>query len=126
MQASNFTLWDADRNTTTVKDMAADPESIEGVAERLEITRLALNFPTQVAFAATIPGMTPQKWGNYVQRRDKIPVDTALFLCQRYRLSLDWIYRGLKDALPLRLVQEIEKIEAARAVPSPRRSLKRK
>lgn len=105
--------------------MAANPESLEAIAERLRLTRKALDYPTDTAFIATIPGMYSQKWSNYMSGNDRIPVDVALFLCQRHHLSLDWIYRGHKEALPLRLAQRLTELEAPQTSPKPRRALKR-
>ena len=100
-------------------------ESLEAISQRLMWAQKALHFPTQTAFSAAIPGMTPQKWNNYLSCRDLIPVDVALVLCQRFRLSLDYIYRAEKDALPLNLVRKLELAEAGKPVdsdPKPRRS----
>ncbi|MBI1202650.1 MAG: hypothetical protein GC182_09085 [Rhodopseudomonas sp.] len=99
------------------------PESLDEVADRLELTRRALGYPTQASFA-TAAGMTPQKWNNYVSKRgDRIPIDKALLLCQRFGLSLDWIYRGDMGALPVRLAKEIEVLragETTNSIPRPK------
>jgi hypothetical protein len=90
---------------------AAVAHSKEAIAERLEIARLALGFETQQAFAATMR-ISPSKWNNYVSGRDRIPLNIALDLCQRHRLSLDWVYRGDPTALPLALARRIDEVSA--------------
>ena len=95
----------------TVPAMGIDSVSKEAIAERLEIARIALEYETQQAFAATM-GISPSKWNNYVAARDRIPLNVALDLCKRHRLSLDWIYRGDQTALPLALARRIDEVSA--------------
>lgn len=86
-------------------------ESTQAIAARIEITRLALGYKTQGAFAAAIDrSYTPQRWNNYVAGRDRLPLNVALKLCQRFGLTLDWIYRGDTNGLPVRLARQIEEI----------------
>jgi plasmid maintenance system antidote protein VapI len=95
----------------SVPAMAIDSESKEAIAERLEIARIALEYDTQYAFAASI-GVSPSKWNNYVAARDRISLNIAIELCKRHRLSLDWIYRADPTSLPLWLARRIEEVSA--------------
>jgi hypothetical protein len=92
-------------------NMEPDSESKEAIAERLELARLALGYPTQQAFAGSI-GVSPMKWNNYVAARDRIPLNVALELCKKHRLSLDWIYRADPNGLPVALARKLDEISA--------------
>jgi plasmid maintenance system antidote protein VapI len=93
--------------------MRDDPESKEAVEERLELTRRALGYPTQTAFARAI-GISAQKWQNYISKKikDRITVDVAIMLCKRFGLTLDWIYLGDIGSLPVRIARQIESAES--------------
>ncbi|BBZ94292.1 hypothetical protein BRDID11004_48050 [Bradyrhizobium diazoefficiens] len=90
----------------------ADLESKEAIAERLEIARIALGYATQQAFAASVQ-ITPSKWNNYVAARDRIPLNVALELRKKHRLSLDWIYSADPTGLPLALARRIDEVSAS-------------
>lgn len=99
----------------------AGPESTEEIGKRLKWTREALGY-SQAAISreiSTDPNF-PQVWNNWERGRDRISVDNALILCQKFRLSLDWIYRGDDGLLPAKLVRGIEDAKA-----KPARTLKR-
>lgn len=113
------------RNLYGSAAMVNDPESNEAISDRLELTRIALEFPTKKAFAEAVqPGMTSQKWSNYISKRDRIPIDVALAMCRKWGLTTDWIYRGLMNGLPSDLRLKIEKAAADLANPDrpPKRS----
>lgn len=68
---------------------------------------------TREAYARTrgIPGMSMQAfanllgvkqntWHNYESGARPLPTDTAILVCQRTGVSLDWIYRGRLDLVP--------------------------
>lgn len=92
--------------------MHPEPESKEAIAERLEVARIALDYKTQQAFAASI-SVSAAKWNNYVSARDRISLNVALELCKKHRLSLDWIYRADPTGLPLVLARRIEGVSAS-------------
>jgi hypothetical protein len=88
------------------------PESTKAIGERLRWTRLALNFRTQVAICRKItndPNFA-QVWNNWEKGRERIAIDNALMLVQRFRLSLDWIYLGDDRLLAADLRDRIEEI----------------
>jgi hypothetical protein len=76
-------------------------ESKEEIARRLQITRLALGFETQAAFAeALVGGVTPQRWNNYESARDRLTLNLALAICRKFpQVTLDWLFRGDKGTL---------------------------
>jgi transcriptional regulator with XRE-family HTH domain len=75
------------------------------VGQRLEATLGALNIAdADVARAIEI---TPQRWSNYVNGHRPISVDLAIALCNRYGLTLDWIYRGRIDGLAVSLADKL-------------------
>jgi hypothetical protein len=41
----------------------------------------------------------PTQYNNWEKGARRIPVEHAETLCDRYGLTLDWIYRGRSDAL---------------------------
>jgi DNA-binding XRE family transcriptional regulator len=76
-------------------------ESKEEIAKRLEITRNALGFKTQAAFAEALDdNVTPQRWNNYESGRDRLTLNLALVICEKWQqVTLDWLYRGDKSTL---------------------------
>ncbi len=84
------------------------------IGERLALTREALGYPTQSAFVDAIQGIFPvsqQRWNAYERGRERITVPVALALCVRFDITLDWIYRGRRGDLPLRLAERITEVE---------------
>ena len=71
------------------------------VAERLKQTREAMKL-NQASWCRLV-GIEPQAWSNYESGLRRISIDQALKVCQATGASLDWIYRGLADGLPIRL-----------------------
>lgn len=76
-----------------------NPESNEAVAYRLRLILESLEpaGTTQVALAASL-GLSKQAWTEYAKGRNRFPVDTALRLCRRHGLTLDWLYRGAETS----------------------------
>lgn len=91
------------------------PESTKAIGDRLRLTRLALDFRTQVGICRKIsddPNFA-QVWNNWEKGRERIAIDNALMLCNKFRLSLDWIYRGDDGLLPAKLAAKIADITKA-------------
>jgi transcriptional regulator with XRE-family HTH domain len=76
-------------------------ESKEEIAKRLKLTRFALGFETQTAFADAIGnGVTPQRWNNYESGRDRLTINTALIIHRKFpQVTLDWLFLGDKSTL---------------------------
>lgn len=84
----------------------------KAIGRRLAATRLALGFERQddIAAALKIKRSTYNEW----ERGAKvINLRVAAVLCERYGLTLDWIYRGIPAGLPVRLHQELAAASAA-------------
>lgn len=68
------------------------------LGERLEATRLALGL--KHIEMARVAEVSAQRWSNYVRGERPIDIEPASRLCDRYHLTLDWIYRGVIVGLP--------------------------
>lgn len=75
------------------------------VGQRLAATVGALGV--RDADAARALEINPQRWSNYTNGHRPISVDLAISLCERYGLTLDWIYRGRIDGLPVALADKL-------------------
>lgn len=66
----------------------------------------------QLAFAAYL-GISPPRWNNYETQGLPLSVDVAMRLIQRIPgLTLDWLYLGKADGLPLQLARKLEESKA--------------
>lgn len=76
------------------------------VARRLALTRQAMDLE-QDAFGSGA-GLSQPRYNQYETGRRLLTLDAAMSLCERYLLTLDWIYRGDPSGLPVRLWNEIK------------------
>jgi len=83
-----------------------DPYSVQAVADRMRLTRVALGL-TQAAIGR-LAGIGAQAWNNNERGRGRISLDQALKLCVATGVSLDWIYRGEMRGLPHELAVKIQ------------------
>ncbi|WP_168220589.1 helix-turn-helix domain-containing protein [Azospirillum thermophilum] len=75
------------------------------IGRRLHATRLGLNLKsTEIAEAI---GITTQAWSQYEAGSRRASLDVGLALSNRFRIPLDWIYRGELASVPYSLAQEI-------------------
>lgn len=81
-------------------DLAAD------VARRLSRARRALDLD-QEQFGAGA-GLSQPRYNQYETGRRLLTLPAAMMLCERYLLTLDWIYRGDPSGLPYRLHDKIK------------------
>ena len=86
--------------------VARDPEWLQGIAARLAATRDALGL-RDIDLAKTV-GASASRWGNYMQAKRPLDIEAAIRLCNRYQLTLDWIYRGVSAGLPLELGDKLD------------------
>lgn len=99
--------------------MNSTETSTEAIARRLIATRLALGFESQVEFCR-VADIAANAWNNYETARSRPKLAVAIALCERFHLTLDWIYRGDASGLPHRLAVAIrEPTESHRASPHP-------
>lgn len=75
------------------------------IGTRLGAAREALGW-TQKDFAEAVE-LSPQAWNNWEKGRQLIPPESALRFCERFGLTMDFIYAGKLDALPTNLSKEI-------------------
>lgn len=85
------------------------------VGRRLDEARQALALDH--AEVARNAGISPQRWSNYITGLRPISLDIALFLCDKYGLTLDYIYRGRYDGLPLSLAERLAPKPAPHVIP---------
>lgn len=94
-----------------MSDLSHPPTSKEAIAIRLRMTRLALGFDQQNLFAQTA-GAAVSTYNNY-EKAERIPnLDHAIRLCERFELTLDWLYRGDPSGLSYALANKINKIRS--------------
>jgi DNA-binding XRE family transcriptional regulator len=87
--------------------------SLARIAERLRKIREALGM-NQAEFARRA-GMSRNAYNAYEKARERPALDQALRLCDTYKLTLDWIYRGDDSGLRADLADAIRAITKARA-----------
>lgn len=64
----------------------------------------------QTEFAKQL-GVARNVWANVELELGRIGVDTALKVCQKYLVSLDWIYRGDDSMIPHGLAVKLKQAE---------------
>lgn len=85
-----------------------NPRSLEAIAQRLLDTRLALtDRDTSQAAYAERAGIARNTYNQWEQAKGRPRLDEAIMLCDRYQLSLDWIYLGRRSALSLQIAERI-------------------
>ena len=83
-----------------------------GIAERLELTRLALGLKrSQIARSI---GINQSLWNAWVDREQLPNLWDMMRLCEKHELSLDWIYRDKINRLPAELAEQITKLREGR------------
>lgn len=58
-------------------------------------------------------GFAPSAWNNYETGDRRISVDAAIQLCNHFRITLDWIYRGELYGLPAEFVDYLRSAGAS-------------
>jgi hypothetical protein len=90
------------------------PESTPAVAERLRLTREA--FGMKKAVWCRFVGISPQAWNNVEGTETKpafnrISLDEALKVVRATGVGLNWIYRGNRDDVPVKIAIELQKLD---------------
>jgi transcriptional regulator with XRE-family HTH domain len=79
------------------------------IGRRLRLTRVALGIENQVDFGREAGLSQPQY--NYFETGSRpLTLQAALKLCDRYNLTLDWLYRGDPSGLPYKLAKDISNV----------------
>lgn len=86
-----------------------DPAWRRMTGDRLRMSRIALG-KTQAELARVLL-ISPQRWNNYERGARPIDIEFAVRLCERFGLTLDWLYRGVMSGLPFELAQRLGSIE---------------
>jgi len=77
---------------------------------RARVLREAMGYDSAIAFAAFL-GVSPQRWNN-VEVGYPLSRDMAFLLVSKVPgLSLDWLYFGRADGLPLELARRLGALE---------------
>lgn len=113
--------------------MATDPASLPEVARRLRAVMLDARLE-DVQALADLSGAERSAASNWINGYNLPPVPKMVRLAEELRLTLDWIYRGVPDHLPMatgiRLTALVERLAGeaqsnAAAVPGEVRPAKR-
>ncbi len=99
-------------------DLGLPPLSKKAVGERLALTRSAFGL-SQGAFAESA-GIADNTYNQYEQGVRLPLVENALKLCERFDLTLDWIYRGDPSGLKYNLAERIIRMRRKRNTSSKR------
>ena len=97
-------------NITPVMARYLDPESIEACAARLRVTRMALGLSQ--AEIARQTKIQPAAWNNAETGDNRLKIESALRVCRRYGVTLEWLFRGDIRQLPSELAEKISALEA--------------
>lgn len=87
-------------------DQAAD------TARRLRQTRSALRIEDQREFGEAA-GLEQSLYNRFETGKRLLTLQAAMKLCDRYSLTLDWLYRGEPSGLPYRLWDDIRAVRKA-------------
>ncbi len=87
-----------------------DPSTIDEMAKRALLLRMVI-ASSQAELARSL-GITPKAWNNYECGYSRINLDMGLILCDRYGVSLDWLYRGQEAQLAGGFVSRLREAEA--------------
>ena len=84
----------------------------ESIAQRLKRTREAMGL--KPAAWCRLVDIEPAAWANYESGLRRISIDQALKVCRATGVSLDWIYRGLMQGMPVDLATKLQGRSPAR------------
>jgi transcriptional regulator with XRE-family HTH domain len=86
-----------------------NPTSLAAISERLRLLQLSSGLK-QAPFSRLV-GLSASQWNNYSRGRERISIDAALKVCVATGVSLDFIYRGERAALPFKLALDLQRFE---------------
>lgn len=95
-----------------MNDLGLAATAPKAIGERLVLTRMALEMAPG-AFA-TSAGIAKSTYSQYETGERTPSLPYALKLCERYELTLDWIYRGDPSGLKYALAEQIIKLRRER------------
>lgn len=80
-------------------------QTTEQIARRL--TQLLEALKINAAELCRQTGLSTNRWSQYETAERRITLDAALILCDRYGITLDWIYFGDISGMPQRLISKM-------------------
>lgn len=83
-------------------------EPFKDIARRLEKTRLALGFESQVEFCKEID-IAKDRYNPFETGKKRISLNVAMKIKRRFAVPLDWIYCGDQAALPTHIYQRLDR-----------------
>lgn len=86
--------------------MVKDADFMRAAGKRLAQTREALRF-NQTA-AARMFDVQRAAWNHYETGRRMLDIQLASLICEKWGVTLDWLYRGDKSGLTMRMVARLE------------------
>lgn len=86
-------------------------DSLTDISKRLELTRLALGFDSQVEFCKAIR-VQKNLYNPFEKGKRRISLAIAMKIRRKFGISLDWIYFGDPGNLPTNLTRKIESLAA--------------
>lgn len=84
----------------------------EIIGARLKLLREAFGFEEAKAWCDHL-GIATNAWNHWERGRRAITVEAALKVATKTGATLDWIYRGMEETLPVRVQRALG--EAAKA-----------
>ncbi len=99
--------------TTRSTPTRLDTRTLPAIAHRMKLLRLTTGL--SVSDFAREAGIARTMWHNIEAGFSRIGIDAAMKLCDKYHITLDWIYRDNDAMLPhgfVKLLHEAEKTEA--------------
>jgi len=86
-------------------------ETLKDTAKRLELTRIALGFESQVDFCKEIR-VQKNVYNPFEKGKRRISLGIAMKIRRRFGISLDWIYCGDPASLPVHVYRKLTSIAA--------------
>ena len=87
------------------------PLTNKSIAKRLEMTRDALG--KSAAEICREIRCKPNRWSQYEGGDRRITLEIADRLCEKYGITLDWIYRNNPSGLPKEILEKVASRSAA-------------
>lgn len=88
-----------------------DPRTLPAIARRMKLLRMTTGL--SIAEFARETGIARTMWHNIESGFSRISVDAAMKLCDKYALTLDWVFRGVDRYLTKDLTEKLEEAESA-------------
>lgn len=86
-----------------------DPRTLPAIARRMRLLRLTTGL--SISEFARETGIARTMWHNIESGFSRISVDAAMKLCDKYVLTLDWVFRGEDRYLTKDLIERLEEAE---------------